>query len=204
MISPFTVDPQYRAMRKIILDVAVSLDGFIEGPHGEYDWCFSDQDYGLTDFLNSVDTVFYGRKSYELFGNQIPDTVNTEAEREIWNLTLSKKKYVFSTTLKTAVSQTTIISGNVEEEVRKIKNQPGKDIWLYGGASLVTTFVNLGLVDEFRLAVHPIILGAGKPLFIDVRKRIGLELIDTKMFSSGLVLFRYRLDTKLQTRSVAV
>jgi dihydrofolate reductase len=183
-------------MKKIILDVAVSIDGLIEGPNGEYDWCFSDQDYGLTDFLNSVDAVFYGRKSYELFGMQIPDTVTTDKEKEFWDLILSKKKYVFSTKLKTVDNETTLISENIEEEVNKIKVQPGKDIWLYGGASLVTTFVNLGLVDEFRLAVHPIILGAGKPLFIEIKKRIGLELIDTKVFSSGLVFLRYKLDKK--------
>jgi len=183
-------------MRKIILDVAVSTDGLIAGPSGEYDWCFSDQDYGLTDFLNSVDAVFYGRKSYELFGNQIPDTVNTDTEKEVWNLVLSKKKYVFSRTLAAVDNEGTLLRGNITEEVNTIKEQPGKDIWLYGGASLVTTFVNLGLVDEFRLAVHPIILGAGKPLFIDIEKRIGLGLIDTKVFSSGLVLLRYSLDKK--------
>lgn len=183
-------------MRKIILDVAVSIDGLIAGPNGEYDWCFSDQDYGLTEFLNSVDTVFYGRKSYELFGIQKPDTVNTDTEKEFWDLILSKKKYVFSTTLKTVDNETTLISENIEEEVNKIKEQPGKDIWLYGGASLVTTFVNSGLVDEFRLAVHPVILGAGKPLFIDIKSRIGLELTDTKVFSSGLVFLCYKLHKK--------
>jgi len=183
-------------MKKLILDVAVSVDGLIAGPNGEYDWCFSDQDYGLTDFLNSVDAVFYGRKSYELFGIQIPDTVNTDTEKEFWELVLSKKKYVFSRTLKTVDNDTTLISENIEEEVNKIKEQPGKDIWLYGGASLVTTFINLGLVDEFRLAVHPIILGVGKPLFIDIEKRIGLELIDSKVYSSGLVLLRHKLDKK--------
>jgi len=104
-------------MRKIILDVAVSIDGLIEGPNGEYDWRFSDQDYGLTDFLNSVDAVFYGRKSYELFGKQIPETVNTDTERQLWNLVFSKKKYVFSKTLKTVDSDTTLISENIEEEV---------------------------------------------------------------------------------------
>ena len=59
-------------MRKVILDVAVSLDGYIEGPNGEYDWCFTDQDYGLTDFYNSIDSIFYGRKSWEMFGNYTP------------------------------------------------------------------------------------------------------------------------------------
>ena len=186
----------YNLMRKIILDVAVSLDGLIEGPNGEYDWFFTDQDYGLTDFANSVDAVFYGRKSYELFGRQIPDTVTSDEERKFWNLILNKKTYVFSRTLKAVDAPATIIRGNIEEAVNKIKAEPGKDIWLYGGASLVTTLVNLGFVDEFRLAVHPIILGAGKPLFMDIRKRVGLKLIDTKQYATGLVMLRYQLDRK--------
>lgn len=183
-------------MRKVILDVAVSLDGLIEGPNGEYDWCFSDQDYGLTDFIRSVDAVFYGRKSYELFSKQIPDTVQSEADKELWRAILSKKAYVFSRTLTRVDDNVTLIRENIKDEILKIKNQPGNDIWLYGGASLVTSLVNLGLVDEFRLAVHPIILGAGKQLFQDMKQRVGLQLIDTKVYSSGLVFMRYLADKK--------
>ncbi len=183
-------------MKKVILEVAVSLDGLIEGPDGEYDWCFSDQDYGLTEFINSVDAIFYGRKSYELFGKQIPDTVQSEADKELWRSIFSKKAYVFSRTLTHVDDNITLIRENVKEEILKIKNQPGKDIWLYGGASLVRSLVNLGLVDEFRLAVHPIVLGAGKPLFSDIRQRVDLQLIDTKVYSSGLVRLHYRSDKK--------
>jgi dihydrofolate reductase len=74
-----------------------------------------------------------------------------------------------------------------------IIKQPGKDIWLYGGASLITTFINLGLVDEFRLSVHPIILGEGKPLFIDIKQRVNLTIVNTKTFSSGVVQLIYHL-----------
>jgi dihydrofolate reductase len=92
-----------------------------------------------------------------------------------------KKKYVFSRTLK-SVEGAVLISDNVEEKVKKIKQDPGKDIHLFGGAGLITTFVNSNLVDEYILAVHPIILGAGKPLFIDINERKKLELIDSKIF----------------------
>jgi dihydrofolate reductase len=80
------------------------------------------------------------------------------------------------------------------EEVNKLKDKPGKDIWLYGGASLITTFIKLGLVDEFRLSVHPIVLGEGKPLFMDIQERLNLKLVHTRSFSSGVVQLIYHLN----------
>ena len=84
-----------------------------------------------------------------------------------------------------------------QREVKKLKNKPGKDIWLYGGASLITTFIDLGLVDEFRLSVHPVILGEGRPLFINIKQRLNLKLINTRTFSSGVVQLIYHLNKKL-------
>jgi len=75
-----------------------------------------------------------------------------------------------------------------------LKNKPGKDIWLYGGASLITTFMNLGLVDEFRLSIHPVILGKGKPMFVDIEQRLNLKMVDQRTFSSGVVQLIYQLD----------
>lgn len=82
----------------------------------------------------------------------------------------------------------------IVEEVNKLKKKPGKDIWLYGGASLITSFIRFGLVDEFRLFVHPVVLGEGKPLFIDMKERLNLTLVDTKRFSSGVVQLCYHLN----------
>ena len=182
-------------MRKVILDVAVSLDGYIEGPNREYDWCFTDQDYGFTDLMNRIDSIFYGRKSWELFGNYTPPDNASEIELKLFEMMGSKKKYVFSRTLKKAEGAT-IISHNVEEEVNKIKTEPGKDIHLFGGASLITTFVNADLIDEYQLAVHPIILGAGKPLFQDIEGRKKLKLVHSRTYSTGLVILIYKLDNK--------
>ncbi len=168
-------------MRKIILNVAVSLDGFIEGSNREIDWCFVDQDYGMTDFLNRIDTICLGRRSYELLiqtsKNPFPD----------------KMKYVFSKTMKNTKDKIHIINQDVEKEVNFIKNQAGKDIWLFGGAGLVTTFMNCGLVDEIQLAVHPLLLGQGKPLFLEIKKKFGLKLFDIKKYSTGLVQIFYGL-----------
>ncbi|NHC43608.1 dihydrofolate reductase, partial [Bacillus sp. MM2020_1] len=103
----------------------------------------------------------------------------------------SKEKYVFSRTQKEADNKAIFINDNILEEVNKLKNKPGKDIWLYGGASIITSFINLGLVDVFRLSVHPVILGEGKPLFIDIKQRLNLKMVNTRMFSSGVVQLIY-------------
>jgi dihydrofolate reductase len=182
--------------RRIILDLAVTLDGFIEGENGEIDWCIMDADMKFSDFLNRIDTIFYGRKSYDLWGQYNPSHEASDSEREIWKLVHSKKKYVFSKTQKQVDHQVTIINDNIVEKVNEIKNQPGKDIWLYGGSSLITTFINLGLVDEYRLSIHPVILGEGKPLFIDINQKQDLKLVQSKQFTSGVVQLCYHSNTK--------
>jgi dihydrofolate reductase len=180
----------YIKQRRVILDLAVTLDGFIEGKNGEVDWCIMDPDMKLTDFLNQIDTILYGRKSYDLWGQYTPKNGESDSEKEIWKLVHSKEKYVFSRTKKTD-HQAIIINEKIVEEINKLKKKPGKDIWLYGGASLITTFINLGLVDEFRFSIHPVVLGEGKPLFIDMKKRINLKMVQTRTFSSGVVQIIY-------------
>jgi dihydrofolate reductase len=177
--------------RKVILDLAVTLDGYIEGKNGEIDWCIMDPDMDFTHFLNGIDTIFYGRKSYDLWGQYAPGTDDSDSDKEMWNIVHSKEKYVFSRTQQATDNGVVFINENILEEVNKLKSQPGKDIWLYGGASLITTFIQLGLVDEFRLSVHPVILGDGKPLFVDIKERINLNLVDTRTFSSGVVQVIY-------------
>jgi dihydrofolate reductase len=173
-------------MRKIILCVAVSLDGLIEGPNGEYDWCFTDQDYGMTDFFKRIDTIFMGRKSYEIASQM-------EGESPWKGITT----YVFSNSIKEIKAKDTkLVSGDIIKFVKDFRNSNGKDIWLYGGASLTTTFVNEGLVDEYWLAVHPIILGAGKPLFQNIDGRKKLKLTDQKAYSSGLISLFYEKDSQ--------
>ena len=179
-------------MRKIILDLAVTLDGFIEGLNGEVDWCIMDPDMGFDDFLNSVDTILYGRKSYEKWGQYTPDKNASEAERDLWSLVHRKKKVVFSKSLKDVAPGVILIQDNILDQINAMKNEKGENLWLYGGASLITTFIELDLIDEFRLSVHPVVLGAGKPLFTDVKERINLELIENKRFSSGVVQLRYQ------------
>lgn len=170
-------------MRKVILGVAISLDGFIEGPNGEYDWCFNDQDYGLTDFGKSIDALFMGRKSYDLtkkMGGSNP-----------WD---GMTTYVFSNTMEPSKDpKVVIMSGDIVRSVKKIKEAKGKNIWLFGGAQLTTAFINQGLVDELWLAVHPILLGEGKPLFQNISGRKTLKLAQSKIYDTGLASMTYAL-----------
>jgi dihydrofolate reductase len=171
-------------MRKVILALAVSLDGFIEGPNGEYDWCFTDQDYGMKDFLKRIDATFVGRKTYEMsLGMEGGDAGFPKL-----------KEYVFSNTLDNVEKDAILIKGDIKKEVEEIKNENGKDIWLFGGASLTSSLMNLELVDELWLAIHPILLGSGKPLFSNIRERIKLKLLDTKSYDTGLVSVIYQIS----------
>lgn len=130
----------------------------------------------------------------ELWGQYIPKDEDPDAEKEIWNLVHSKKKYVFSRTSKESDQQATYIKDHIQEAVNQLKKEPGADIWLYGGASLITTFINLRLVDEFRLSIHPVVLGEGTPLFAGLKQRLNLKLVDSKVFSSGVVQVIYHRD----------
>lgn len=171
-------------MRKVILGLAVSLDGFIEGPNGEYDWCFTDQDYGMSDFMKRIDAIIMGRKSFEI--------AQKHEGESLWKGVLT---YVVSGTLKKIDDpDTKLISGDLLGEIGKLKRSEGKDIWLFGGAELTTFFINEQLIDEYWLAVHPIILGSGKQLFQNIEGRKKLKLIDQQAYSTGLVSLRYEAD----------
>lgn len=177
-------------MRKIILDLAVSLDGYIEGPNGEFDWCIMDEDMDFEGFLSSIDTIFYGRVSYELWSNYQPDPTASELDLKLWETIHSKQKYIFSKHHRT-YPNATLIQTDIAEAVNQLKNQAGKDIWLYGGANLIKTFLQLELIDLFRLSVHPVVLGSGKPLFEDLKERLNLKWVESKHFKSGVVQLIY-------------
>jgi len=166
-------------MRKLILNLAVSLDGFIEGPNGEIDWCLTDQDYGMSDFLKKIDCIFIGRKSYEVLNK----TSN--------NPFLDKYFFVFSNTMSKQGNNIHLLKGGVDEEIRQIKSEKGKDVWLFGGASLTTYLLNAKLIDEFQLSVHPVLLGNGKKLWEKIQSKVHLQLLKIIPYSTGLVQMHY-------------
>lgn len=176
-------------MRKIILELTASLDSYIEGPNREIDWIkFDDSaaDY-LSHFADEIDTVLYGRVSYELYGNY-----EMSAEDAFADKMRTMKKLVFSDTMEPREGIEIVRSSQLMSTITKLKLLPGKNIWLYGGGKLITDFVNADLVDEYRIAVQPVILGAGNPLFKDISQRVNLKLLSATPWSaSGVVSLIY-------------
>ncbi|KAA8484061.1 dihydrofolate reductase [Arcticibacter tournemirensis] len=179
-------------MRKLILGLAITLDGYIEGPNGEYDWCFTDQDYGLNEFFERIDAMFIGRKSY-VVNQQYSENNNGQGIPGMPALT----EYVFSASLSSVKEGAVLVSENSLARARQIKNQPGKDIWLFGGASLCEAMMKEGLVDELWLSVHPILLGSGKRLFHEQDRRSYLTLLESKTYETGLVSLRYKVENRI-------
>lgn len=180
-----------KQLRKVRLDLAVTLDGFIEGKNGEIDWCIMETEMQFEKFLDQIDTIFFGRISYDQWRKLIPET---EEEINFWNQIQNKKKYVFSRSRYESNDDAIWIHENLNEMVEKIKTESGKDIWLYGGANLITTFLQLDLIDEYRLSVHPIILGEGKALFSGTSQRRPLKLAESNPYPSGVVQLIYQRE----------
>jgi len=176
-------------MRKVILSMMVSTDNFIEGTNKELD-SFQDDDEVLKyfeDLLDSVDAIMYGRRSYELMLDYWPKATGTIADK------MNKKsKIVFSKTLASVSWNTRVIKDNIAEEITAMKQELGKDLVLYAGAEILSTFRKLNLVDEYRLVVYHVVLGNGTPLFKDVTNTIRLKLLNTRKFNSGVVLLTYQ------------
>lgn len=177
-------------MRKVILDLAVTLDGFIEGPNGETDWCIMEDDMDFQGFLSGIDTLFYGRVSYDSWGRFQPGIEAGPEEREFWDTIHSKEKFVFTKQIRQEEGAT-FVSDDIAATVAALKQKEGKDIWLYGGAGLIRTFISSDLIDIYRISVHPVALGAGKPLFENLKQRLDLKLVKTNVFRSGVVQLIY-------------
>jgi dihydrofolate reductase len=187
-------------MRKVILAMQMTLDGLIEGPKGELDWAAKEdveawQDH--FDLMQSADTLLLGRVLYpgfEKYWLAAPTNPSSKKnEIEYARLADRIQKIVFSRTLEKVEWKTTrIAKDHITEEIQRMKQQPGKeDMVLLGGAGLASTFVNLGLIDEYHLIVNPFILGGGKPLSKDVKEHHNLKLINSKTFKSGKVVLHY-------------
>ena len=168
-------------MRKIKLYIASSLDSYIAGEGGNIDWLFSDEDYGYAKFYDSIDTILVGRKTYDqsLKFDEYPYK--------------GKKVYVFTRRIeeKKNTRYVEYINVDIPNFVRHLLKLVGKDIWLLGGGEIVSIFLNADLVDEIILSIHPVILGRGIPLFSNIKKRVNLQLLESKPFGSGLVQLCY-------------
>jgi dihydrofolate reductase len=184
-------------MRKIILMMSVSVDGFIEGPNREIDWHLVDDELHshLNEQLSAMGAFLSGRVTYELMAGVWPtadtDPSSTGPMVEFAHIWLEMPKIVYSRTLERAAWNTTVVRDVVADQVMELKAQPGGDLAL-GGADLAAAFMRLDLIDEYRLYVHPVVIGKGKPLFQASDIKIDLKLAATRAFGNGVVLLRYQ------------
>lgn len=173
----------------------ISLDGFFEGPNHEIDWHNVDEEFNgyAIGFLNTVDTLLFGRVTYELMASYWP-TLPARADDPIVAEKMNTlKKIVFSRTLQKAEWENTkVVKENIAEEILKLKREQGKDIAMFGSSDLALTFIKLNLIDEYRIIVSPVVLGNGKSLFSGLQNKLNLRLMNTKRFDSGNVLLYYQ------------
>jgi dihydrofolate reductase len=182
-------------MRKLIYLMNVSLDGFIEGPNRELDWTHVDEETMslFNDQQRGMDTLLYGRRLYEVmtyWETAEADPSISEVEREFARIWKNSTKLVFSKTLEQVQGNARLVRGDIAGEIAKLKQQPGKDLEI-GGPNLASTVMQLGLIDEFRLVVHPVVLGSGTRFFPALADKIDLRLVETRVFGSGVVYLRY-------------
>lgn len=185
-------------MRKIILIMSVSVDGFIAGKHGELDWNRVDDELHIhfNERLRAMSAFLHGRVLYELMARFWPtadtDPSCTPPMIEFARIWLEMPKIVFSRTLQRADWNATVVRDVVPEEIQALKALPGGDMTV-GGADLAAAFMRLDLIDEYWLYVHPAVIGQGKPLFPGSDLRTNLRLAETHTFGSGVVRLRYEV-----------
>jgi dihydrofolate reductase len=193
-------------MRKVIALIHLSLDGFAAGPNDELDWIAYDNELGqyAHSLHDRTDAVIWGRRTYEGMAGYwltVPgNPASTPAELEHARWLDAATKIVVSRTLERIewnnAQNTVLIKDNIAEEIHKIKQQPGKDIWFLGSTMLAQTFMQLDLIDEYRININPTVLGQGKALFAGVTRTFPLKLLESKTFKSGVVALRYEPERK--------
>jgi len=171
--------------RKVILYIATSLDGYIAKPNDDLSFLSivekAGEDYGYSEFIKSVDTVILGRKTYDWVMTQVAEFPHAD-----------KKTYVITRSQRQAIGKTQFYSGNLKNLILKLKEEPGKDIFIDGGAEIVNELLKENLIDEFIISLIPILVGNGVRLFKDDRPEQQLNLISTKQFEKGLTQLHYK------------
>lgn len=179
-------------MRKIIVSNLVSLDGFFEGPNCELDWFVVEAEFNeyVKDLFKSVDTILFGRKTFEALGSYWPNT--TEDDPTITHFMNKLPKIVFSKTLSKAEwNNSRIITENIAEEIHELKKLPGKDMVIFGSGEIVSYLAQQGLIDDYRIIVNPVILGRGRTMFKNIHEKISLKFQKITSLKSGVVILHY-------------
>lgn len=182
-------------MKKLKLQVQMTIDGYISGINGEMDWMIWNWDEELkkyvTELTEPVDCILLGRKLAQGF---IPHWASNPEEEGAYKIN-STKKVVFSKTLeKSEWDNTIVVNGDFIEAINNLKKEVGKDLIVYGGGTFVASLIKAGLIDEFHLFVNPVILGHGMTIFNEVDKRQALKLVKSKAFECGIVVLNYELN----------
>ena len=188
-------------MRKLKLQVQMSVDGFIGGPNGEMDWMTWTWDDKIKEYVNeltdSVDTILLGRKMTPGFIGHWSAVQPSDPSYPFARKMMDKPKVVFSKTLDKSDpiaigwENTTIAKGDISDEVNKLKNQAGKDIVVYGGAGFDSSLIKAGLIDEFHLFINPAAIGNGLPIFKEISDKQQLKLVKAIPFDCGIVVLNY-------------
>jgi dihydrofolate reductase len=179
-------------MKKVIFQMSVSLDGYFEGPNHELDWHIVDDEFNdyAVETLRATDVLIMGRRTYELMAGYWPTASDN-------NLVVTEKlnglpKLVFSRTLKSVEWQNSrLAQESIADEIARLKRIPGDGLLWVGGSELAASFLEQGLIDEVSFILTPVLLGTGKAVFGDIKKRCQLKLVSTRTFKSGKVVVRY-------------
>lgn len=191
--------------RSVIFEASVTLDGFIEGPNGEMDWLSRETPESLEGgaLFAEFDTMFFGRKAYEKIAlPPLPISQMTEEQRQFFYMMYAMRKYVFSRHSRHVEGNGMVISNNVDDEVRRICREDGKNILFCGGADIFDTFARLDLIDEYVFVVHPVVLRKGKRLVRDNRSLPALSLIEKQVLTSGVMIMRYRPTNRIKATGI--
>ena len=187
-------------MRKIIVFNMVSVDGSFAGVDGNLDWHNVDDEFNkfAIEQLREFQTILFGRTTYQMFESFWPaalkDPKTSEDNRKVAQNINDLEKIVFSSTLENVKWNNSKILKEINpEEIKKLKQEPGKDMVIFGSGTIVQAMTNLNLIDEYRLMINPIILGQGKPMFKDMRDKVNIKLLSTKTFKNENVLLCYQV-----------
>jgi len=186
-------------MRKVFLFMMITLDGFFEGPDQDIGWHNVDEEFN--DFaikqINEVDTLLFGRVTYEGMASYWPTPFAKENDPVIADKMNTIPKLAFSKTLdEVEWNNARLVKENIAEEISRLKQQPGKDMAIFGSSDLAVSLLQMGMVDELRIMVNPVVLGSGKSLFKGIHETLNLKLLKTRTFRSGNVLLYYEIVDK--------
>jgi dihydrofolate reductase len=188
-------------MRKLILSANITLDGYMAGERGDLDWHFTHWNHELMEDaleqLRGVDTILVGRVAYDSMASHWPcaekSKLNTATEREYAETMNRVRKIVFSKSLKKASwHNSELMKDIVPDEIQKLKRLPGKDMIIWGGVTLASAFLEKKLFDEYRISIAPIVIGRGVSISKEITQGLRLRLINTRIFSNGVVTMTYR------------